>query len=587
MPTQLLQTAVIASILASTLRLATPLLLAALGEMVTERSGVMNLGVEGMMLLSAFTSYVVTFWTNSLLLGLLAGAATGGLMALLMAFMAVTLKVEQIVTGMALNLLGAGLSVFLLRLVFGLRGDLVTIRLFDPVNIPVLSDLPIAGPVLFGQRPLTYLAFLLVPVIWFFMYRTKYGLQLRAVGESPKAVDTKGVNVARLRYLATIFGGLMAGLAGAALTLGASPRFVPGITAGRGWLAIVIVIAGQLAAVADHAGRADLRAARCVPAPGAGHRRADPVPDPAGDPVCLCDRRNDGQPGALGGAEPAGRAVRARVGAGAHERNPHPQLPLPGAPGGRGRHRRGRRGVRGGRADRGGGADGRDRGAGRGAAGDRDARRERQAGHARAGGRPQPSRRGAHAADPGLAAGAGGRDRGCDGSHLLARLQLAHGRARVRPDPVRAGQRPQARRDDPRGCDDLPRGDLPRVGGGGRANGDPPADDHQRGPARCARRGRVPGAHRGRDPRPSRRGRRADPGGGPPECDVQLQRPLPAPVEGAGREARRAVRGPRRGIAGREGTIGCAVGRGGRADRAHARGGPAGAADRCCFTARC
>jgi general nucleoside transport system permease protein len=245
MPTQLLQTAILASILASMLRLATPLLLAALGEMVAERSGVLNLGVEGMMLLSAFTSYVVTYFTGSLLLGLLVAVLTGGLMALLMAFMAVTLKVEQIVTGMALNLLGAGLSVFLLRLIFGTTGDLITIPLFNPVQIPLLSGLPLVGPVLFGQRPLTYLAFGLVPVIWFFMYRTKYGLQLRAVGESPKAVDTKGVDVARLRYLATIFGGLMAGLAGAALTLGASPRFVPGITAGRGWLAIVIVIAGN------------------------------------------------------------------------------------------------------------------------------------------------------------------------------------------------------------------------------------------------------------------------------------------------------------------------------------------------------
>jgi general nucleoside transport system permease protein len=245
MPTQLLQTAVLASIVASMLRLATPLLFAALGEMVAERSGVMNLGVEGMMLLSAFTSYVVTYYTHSLPLGLLAGVLTGGLMALLMALFAVTLKVEQIVTGMALNLLGAGMSVFLLRLVFGTKGDLITIRLFDAVHIPVVSDLPFLGPALFSLRPLTYVALALVPAIWFFMYRTKYGLQLRAVGESPKAVDTRGVDVARLRYLAVIFGGLMAGMAGAALTLGASPRFVPGISAGRGWLAIVIVIAGN------------------------------------------------------------------------------------------------------------------------------------------------------------------------------------------------------------------------------------------------------------------------------------------------------------------------------------------------------
>ncbi len=245
MISQILQPAIIASVLAAMLRLATPLLFAALGEMVAERAGVMNLGVEGMMLLSAFTSYAVAYFTHSLMVGLLVGAVTGGLMALLMAVMVVSLKVEQIVAGMALNLLGSGMSVFLLRLVFGLTGNLITIDIFDPIYIPGLSSLPLVGPVLFAQRPLTYAAFALVPLIWFFMYRTKYGLQIRAVGESPKAVDTRGVNVARLRFLATLFGGLMAGLAGASLTLGSSPRFIPGISNGRGWLAIVIVIAGN------------------------------------------------------------------------------------------------------------------------------------------------------------------------------------------------------------------------------------------------------------------------------------------------------------------------------------------------------
>jgi simple sugar transport system permease protein len=243
---QILQAAFIASMLASTIRLATPLLLAALGELVTERSGVMNLGVEGMMLLSAFTGFMTTYLSGSLWLGVMTAILTGGLMAGIMAFMAVTLKMEQIVTGMALNLLGSGLSLFMLRMMTAkVKVDFLTIEIFKPVQIPWLSSLPVLGEIFFSHRWITYFAFLMVPAIWFFLYRTKYGLQIRAVGENPKAVDTKGVDVARLQYLSTIFGGMMAGLAGAFLTLGASPRFLAGMSGGRGWLAIVIVIAGN------------------------------------------------------------------------------------------------------------------------------------------------------------------------------------------------------------------------------------------------------------------------------------------------------------------------------------------------------
>lgn len=246
MPSEIFQAAIIASILASTIRLATPLLLAALGEMVTERSGVLNLGVEGMMLMGAFAGFMGTYASGSLWVGVLSAMLAGGLMALLMVFMAATLKVEQIVTGMALNLLGSGLSLFWHRLAFDKSEvNVITIEIFQPIHIPGLSDLPYVGQVLFSHRWMTYLAFLMVPLMWFFLYRTKYGLQLRCVGENPRAVDMKGLNVTRMQYLATVFGGLMAGLAGSFLTLGASPRFVPEISAGRGWLAIVIVIAGN------------------------------------------------------------------------------------------------------------------------------------------------------------------------------------------------------------------------------------------------------------------------------------------------------------------------------------------------------
>ena len=177
---ELLQATIIASIFASTIRIATPLLLAALGELVTERSGVLNMGVEGMMLMSAFTGFMVTYFSGSIWLGMLGAILTGGLMALIMVFMAATLKVEQIVTGMALNLLGSGVSLFWHRLLFDKsQVNVVTIDIFQPINIPGLSDIPFLGEILFSHRWLTYFAFLMVPIVWFLLYRTKYGLQIR------------------------------------------------------------------------------------------------------------------------------------------------------------------------------------------------------------------------------------------------------------------------------------------------------------------------------------------------------------------------------------------------------------------------
>lgn len=226
--------------------MATPLLLAALGELVTERAGVLNMGVEGTMLMGAFTGYLATYYTGSPLMGLLIAMLTGGLMSLIMAIMASTLKVEQIVTGMALNLLGSGMSLFWHRAVFKEESEWwTTVNTFPTFQIPGLSKIPFLGEILFSQRLFTYATFLMVPIIWFFLYRTRVGLQIRSLGENPRAVDMKGVSVSRLQYLATLFGGMMSGMSGSFLILGTTARFVPEITAGRGWLAIVIVIAGN------------------------------------------------------------------------------------------------------------------------------------------------------------------------------------------------------------------------------------------------------------------------------------------------------------------------------------------------------
>ena len=243
MADELLQTAILVSIAAATIRIATPLLLAALGELIAERSGVYNMGLEGIMLMSAFTAYLTAYESGSLWLGVAAAALTGVFMALVFALLVITLQVEQIVTGLAINLLGAGLSVYWLRSAFA-GEQTPTIPFFTTTPLPLLSEVPLLGPVLFDQKLLTYAAFACVPLLWLVLYRTRYGLMLRCAGENPKALDVKGVSVAKVQYAAVLFGGFMGGLAGAFLSVGSAARFVPDMTAGRGWLAIIIVIAG-------------------------------------------------------------------------------------------------------------------------------------------------------------------------------------------------------------------------------------------------------------------------------------------------------------------------------------------------------
>jgi ABC-type uncharacterized transport system permease subunit len=247
MLSSLLQATIIINILASTIRISTPLLLGALGELVTERSGVMNLGIEGTMLMSAYVAFLVDFQTNSIILAILAAMLTGALMSLIMAFMASTMKVDQTVTGLSLNLLASGISLFWYRVAFkGTNTESIpTIQTMGTVKLPLLGDIPYLGKILFNQGMLTYLAFLMVPVIAFFLYRTYTGLAVRSLGENPRAVDMKGINVTRLQYLSVIFGGVMSGLAGSFITIGTTVRFLPEISAGRGWLALVIVIAGN------------------------------------------------------------------------------------------------------------------------------------------------------------------------------------------------------------------------------------------------------------------------------------------------------------------------------------------------------
>jgi simple sugar transport system permease protein len=210
---------------------------AAIGELVTERAGVLNLGVEGMMLVGAIAAFAASVASGSLLLGFIAGAAAGLLLSLLFGLLALTLQTNQVATGLALTLFGSGVSAVLGRPYAGQPGA----RLLE-LNAPVLSDLPVVGPLLFRFDGAVYLALLLVPLCAWVLQRTRVGLLLRAVGESPHTAHSLGRNVQALRYGAVAFGGMLSGLGGAYLSLAVTPMWVEGLTAGRGWIALALVV---------------------------------------------------------------------------------------------------------------------------------------------------------------------------------------------------------------------------------------------------------------------------------------------------------------------------------------------------------
>ncbi|MCO6390429.1 ABC transporter permease [Aliihoeflea aestuarii] len=216
---------------------ATPLLLAAIGELVVERSGVLNLGVEGMMIMGAVTGFGVALMTGNPFLGAFAAIIVGALFSLLFAFLTLTLVTNQVATGLALTLLGLGLSGMIGESFVGQPG----VRL-PRLDVPVLSELPIVGRLLFSQDLIFYVSvFLTLGVVWFLFY-TKAGLTLRSVGDNHSSAHALGIKVVRIRYMAVLFGGACAGLAGAHLSLVYVPQWVENMTAGRGWIALALVV---------------------------------------------------------------------------------------------------------------------------------------------------------------------------------------------------------------------------------------------------------------------------------------------------------------------------------------------------------
>jgi simple sugar transport system permease protein len=228
---------IITSMLFATIVAGTPLVITALGELVTEKSGVLNLGAEGIMAVGAVAGFAVAHDSGSVLAGVVAGLAAGAAMSLLFAVVTLTLMANQVASGLALSIFGVGLSAFV-----GKPYESASMLAVPALRIPLLADIPILGPALFEQQALVYASWLLLAGVAWFLYRSRGGLVLRAVGESPSSAHSIGYPVIRIRYLATIFGGAMAGVGGAFLSVFYTPLWVEGMVAGRGWIALALVV---------------------------------------------------------------------------------------------------------------------------------------------------------------------------------------------------------------------------------------------------------------------------------------------------------------------------------------------------------
>ena len=227
----------LAELVVLTLAAGTPLVFAALGELITEKAGVLNLGVEGMMLVGAVTSFIVAATTRNPWLGIGAGILAGVALSLVFAVLTLSLMANQVATGLALSLFGVGLSAFV-----GLNYVGIVINGIEPLAAPGLSDLPFIGKLLLGHNPLVFLSLALFAAIQWFLYRTRPGLIVRAVGENPQSAHAIGYPVVRIRYLAVMFGGACAGMGGAYLAVAYTPMWTEGMTAGRGWIALALVV---------------------------------------------------------------------------------------------------------------------------------------------------------------------------------------------------------------------------------------------------------------------------------------------------------------------------------------------------------
>jgi ABC-type uncharacterized transport system permease subunit len=237
------------ALLHATIRLTTPLLLAAVGGLFNERAGVINIALEGKMLLGALIGFLVAFLTDSPWIGLGVAMLAGAIVGLLFAYVTVTLGADQIVTAVAINLMMIGFTGVVFRLFKAEHSGSLSAPSFQAWKIPFLSDIPFIGPVFFNHLPLVYLAFLLVPIAHFVLYRTTWGLSVRAVGEHPRAADTLGVKVLLARYLTLLWAGAMSAAGGVVLSIGHNTTFIENMTAGRGFIAFSAIVFGKWTAI--------------------------------------------------------------------------------------------------------------------------------------------------------------------------------------------------------------------------------------------------------------------------------------------------------------------------------------------------
>jgi ABC-type uncharacterized transport system permease subunit len=236
------------SLLASMVRLSTPLILASLGGMYSERGGVINIALEGIMLAGAFTAAAVTERTGNPWIGLAAAAGAGVLVALIHAVASIEFKADQVVVGTAINILFLGVPALISGAIYASTGSTPSLprdQTLPDWNIPLIEKIPVLNEVISGHKPIVYLAFALVPISYYVLFRTRFGLRLRAVGENPEAADTAGVSVARMRYAGVLLSGLLAALGGAYLSIGQNSLFTRNMTAGRGFIALAALILGK------------------------------------------------------------------------------------------------------------------------------------------------------------------------------------------------------------------------------------------------------------------------------------------------------------------------------------------------------
>ncbi len=233
------------NILTRAILMSTPLMMGSIAEVYAERTGMMVTAIEGIFLMGAWGGFIGTFISKSLFVGALTAILLGTLMAALYAFITVYLRQQQIVVGTAMNILAAGLCAYFQRVLFGIPTTPLQIDVLESIPIPVLSSIPVIGPIFFNQNILTYIAYLIIPLSYIVLFKTSLGLALRSVGENPEAADASGINVNRMRFFTVVIAGAFGGLAGSFYTIGYLGMFTTGIIGGRGWIAFAICFLGN------------------------------------------------------------------------------------------------------------------------------------------------------------------------------------------------------------------------------------------------------------------------------------------------------------------------------------------------------